>query len=179
MLDDVAAGLAAMHAMRVGHLDVKPGNAILRDAEAPGGGVLVDFGLAGRRVRPGCGSALYGAPEVWSTPDPAAGPPAPEPADVYAFGCLAYEVLTGQPLVTGETAMILVASHVAGIAGRGRLMALAKAQPLAPLARLIETTLARDPAKRPGITAVREALAAMAPKLAGFAWPVTVSSAHR
>ncbi|HUS67378.1 MAG TPA: hypothetical protein VMZ28_22730, partial [Kofleriaceae bacterium] len=75
------------------------------------------------------------------------------------------------------TAMILVASHVAGIAGRGRLMALAKSPALAPLARLIETTLVRDPAARPSITAVRDSLAALAPRLSPLPWPVTARPA--
>src|SRR6185295_8096897 len=68
ILDGIAAGLAIMHAVGIGHLDVKPGNVILRQTD-PGAGsklinidalapapVLVDFGLAGRKVRPGCAS---------------------------------------------------------------------------------------------------------------------------
>src|SRR6185503_16785718 len=79
LLDGVAAGLEGMHARRIAHLDVKPANVILRDPE-PGTAVLVDFGLAGRSLRPGCGSPYYGAPEVWKP----VGDPPPEPADVYA-----------------------------------------------------------------------------------------------
>src|SRR6185503_14834534 len=62
ILDGVLAGLEAMHAIGVGHLDIKPSNVVLRGAVSP---VLVDFGLAGRRIRPGCGTSSYGAPEVW------------------------------------------------------------------------------------------------------------------
>src|SRR5690606_851108 len=60
-LDGLLAGLAAMHAVGVAHLDVKPSNVILRDEHTP---VLVDFGLSGRQLRPGCGTLEYCAPEV-------------------------------------------------------------------------------------------------------------------
>ena len=46
-----------------------------------GSPVLVDFGLAGRHLRPGCGTANYGAPEIWGTGDRSRA----IPADVYAF----------------------------------------------------------------------------------------------
>ena len=61
LLDGVLAGLEAMHSVNVGHLDLKPSNVILRDGTTP---VLVDFGLAGRNIRPGCATGSYGAPEV-------------------------------------------------------------------------------------------------------------------
>src|SRR5262249_37825161 len=76
ILDGIAAGQGAMHEQRLGHLDIKPANVILRqrdgaasgdllsDALAPSA-VLVDFGLAGRKIRPGCASPHYGAPEIW------------------------------------------------------------------------------------------------------------------
>src|SRR5690606_34836532 len=55
-LDGILAGLEAMHAVGVGHLDLKPSNVILRDGITP---VLVDFGLSGRHLRPGCGTLEY------------------------------------------------------------------------------------------------------------------------
>ena len=79
ILDGVAAGLQRMHTLGIGHLDVKPANVILRAVDVPPDSaaihlsavtlpsVLVDFGLAGRKVRPGCASPFYGAPEVWVT----------------------------------------------------------------------------------------------------------------
>ena len=167
VLDGVAAGLEAMHATRVAHLDVKPANVILRDPE-PGTAVLVDFGLAGRSLRPGCGSPFYGAPEVWKT----VGDPPPEPADVYAFGCLAYEVLTGHPLVKAPTPIAVVTAHLTGTAGREPLRALAAAPGLRGLAQLLESTLVREPAARPRIGEMRQRLAALQPALAAMPWPL-------
>ena len=70
---------------------------VLRDAT--GNAVLVDFGLAGRRLRAGCGSAFYGAAEVWME---SAAKYEPFPTDVYAAACVAYEVLTNSILMAGD-----------------------------------------------------------------------------
>ncbi len=60
-LEGILAALETMHSVGVGHLDLKPSNIILQDEETP---VLVDFGLSGRQLRPGCGTLEYCAPEV-------------------------------------------------------------------------------------------------------------------
>ncbi|HEX2676076.1 MAG TPA: protein kinase, partial [Polyangiales bacterium] len=95
ILAGLSRGLSAMHATGIAHLDVKPSNVILRNFW---GGqltpVLVDFGLSGRRMRPGCGTANYASPEIWGAVEC----DDPRPADVYAFGCLAFELLTGKTL---------------------------------------------------------------------------------
>ena len=83
-LDGILAGLEAMHAANIGHLDVKPSNVILRDGKTP---VLVDFGLSGRALRPGCGTIEYTAPEVLGVVPQGVSPSAVA-ADIYAFGCL-------------------------------------------------------------------------------------------
>ncbi len=97
-----------MHGVGVGHLDLKPSNVILRASAQP---VLVDFGLAGRHLRPGCGTASYGAPEVWGIV-PEGAPPTPMAADVYSFGCLAYEVLTGETLFDAPNEVALISAHL-------------------------------------------------------------------
>ena len=116
LLDGVAAGLEAMHKVGVAHLDVKPSNVIVRDPDGilgpkpPDEPVLVDFGLAGRHLRPGCGTANYGAPEVWGHDE--SGKARPAPADVYAFGCLAYEMLTGETLFQESNDLATLHSHL-------------------------------------------------------------------
>ncbi|HEU5073513.1 MAG TPA: protein kinase, partial [Polyangiaceae bacterium] len=108
-LDGILAGLESMHGASVGHLDVKPSNVILRDGETP---VLVDFGLSGRQLRPGCGTLEYCAPEVLGVV-PDGHFPIPPPADLYAFACTAYELLTGELLFDADDEMELVSQHVA------------------------------------------------------------------
>ena len=109
ILDGVLCGLVAMHATGVGHLDVKPSNVVLRRGGQP---VLVDFGLAGRHIRPGCATGPYGAPEVWGALDGRADLSPPK-ADVYAFACLAFEALTGRLLFDAPSEMAQIATHLA------------------------------------------------------------------
>jgi hypothetical protein len=169
VLDDVLAGLEAMHAVGVAHLDLKPSNVVLRGAKQ---GVLVDFGLAGKHIRPGCATGPYGAPEVWGALDDEKIDPAPPKADVYAFGCVAFETLTGRVLFEAPTEMAQIAMHLAHDGFPPLLRALAPRADLAPLAELLFATLRRDPRDRPTASAVRKELARMAPALQRAAWPV-------
>jgi hypothetical protein len=180
VIDGIAAGLVAMHEHRVAHLDLKPANIILRGERASGAApvwpaahvpVLVDFGLAGRKLRPGCGSPHYGAPEVWSQ-KLADATPQPFPADAYAFSCLAYELVTGQVLVTGESSIAVVAAHLSGQAGRDALARLARLPGCAPLAELLAAGLRRDAGQRPPLARLRAGLASMAPVLRERTWPL-------
>ena len=110
-LEGVADGLIAMHDAGIAHLDVKPSNTILR--EGSGTSVLVDFGLAGRKIRPGCATLLYGAPEVWEgVPEGHDDGPLVAAADVYAFGCFAYEMLTSHHLFDGNSDVAIISAHI-------------------------------------------------------------------
>lgn len=166
-LDDILHGLTVMHAVGIGHLDLKPANVVLRRGEEA---VLVDFGLAGRHIRPGCATGPYGAPEVWGFDGVQALSPAA--ADVYAFGCVAYETLTGKVLFGAETEMAQIALHVAHDGFPPGLRALSKSGGLAPLAEVLFSTLRRNPRERPSAAAVRKELARIAPPLARAAWPL-------
>jgi eukaryotic-like serine/threonine-protein kinase len=167
-LDDVLSGLSAMHAVGVAHLDVKPSNVVLRRGEEA---VLVDFGLAGRHLRPGCATGPYGAPEVWGALDgEATGSPAK--ADVYAFGCVAFETLTGRVLFDAETEITQIAMHVAHDGFPGPLRALAKRPDLGPVAELLFSTLRREARDRPTAAAVRKELQRITPALARTSWPM-------
>jgi eukaryotic-like serine/threonine-protein kinase len=170
IIDGIAAGLDAMHDARVAHLDLKPANVILRDGD--GVPVLVDFGLAGRTLRPGCGSPHYGAPEVWMAKPPSVSPFA---ADAYAFACLAYEILTGRILVGGDSLTQILTQHLSGRAGQGPIERLAEAHAdLAPLAEALLAALARDPAHRPSTRRLRDVFHAAAPALARRPWPLAL-----
>jgi hypothetical protein len=165
LLDDVLKGLEAMHAVGVGHLDIKPSNVVIRKGEQA---VLVDFGLAGRHLRPGCATGPYGAPEVWGAVEGKE----PSKADIYAFGCVAYETLTGRTLFDGDSEMALVAKHVAHDGLPAPIKALADRKVVPGLAELLQKTLRRNPNARPTASEVRKELARLAPALAKAKWPV-------
>jgi hypothetical protein len=172
VLEDVLSGLEAMHAVGVGHLDLKPSNVVLRRG---GEAVLVDFGLAGRHLRPGCATGPYGAPEVWGAEDASsgtAGAPSPAKADIYAFGCITFELLTGRVLFDAPNEMAQVAMHIGHDGSPEPLQRLAGEAPLAPLAEILTSTLRRNPADRPTATALRKELARIGPTLTPRAWPI-------
>ena len=107
----IASGLAAAHAEKVVHRDLKPANVIV----VPGGVVKVlDFGLGQIVDEDGTqltssgvtvGTARYMAPEQFrgSTVTPA--------ADLYALGCVLFELLTGVPPFHGGSAYELGEKH--------------------------------------------------------------------
>lgn len=168
--DGILCGLEAMHAAGFGHLDLKPSNVILRDNCVP---VLVDFGLSGRKIRPGCGTLDYCAPEVLGVA-PDLNSATPMTADVYAFGSMAFEVLTGIPLFDGADEMALVTAHVSHDGWPERLAKLGRQVRTAELAVVLAACLRHDPRARPSVSAVRQALAAVAPRLRTDAWPMSL-----
>ena len=134
--------------------------------------MLVDFGLAGRKVRPGCGSPYYGAPEVWDTAafgdrvDPRA-------TDVYAFSCLAYELLTGKPLFAGPTLPAIFAMHLNHDGNPPELEWMRKHDRHGPLADLLDDGLAREPGERITMKAMRARLQEIAEeRLEDASWPI-------
>ncbi|MFK7989969.1 MAG: protein kinase [Sandaracinaceae bacterium] len=180
MLDGIAAGLAAMHEVGVGHLDVKPSNVILRDVDPvvsrTGVPVLVDFGLAGRTVRPGCATAHYGAPEVWGlVPDDHV--PSPTATDVYAIGCLAFELLTGRELIHGASEVAVITAHLSHDGDMDALRWLAQDRDLAPLAEVISACVRQDPRQRCTIEELREGLAAVRAVISERRWPLDIEAA--
>ncbi len=169
LLDDVLSGLEAMHSVEVGHLDLKPSNVVLRQGKDA---VLVDFGLAGRRVRPGCATGPYGAPEVWAA-DGATSNASPRSADVYAFGCVAFEALTGDILFQADSELQQIAMHLSHDGFPEKLRKLATKPHLQPLAEVLFSALRRDPQKRPSVPQLRAELRRLAPAFASAKWPLS------
>jgi hypothetical protein len=169
LLDDVLAGLEAMHSVDVGHLDLKPSNVVLRKGKDA---VLVDFGLAGRRLRPGCATGPYGAPEVWAS-EPSSANGSPRAADVYAFGCVAFEALTGDVLFQADSELQQITMHLAHDGFPEKLRKLAGKPQLQPFAEVLFSALRRDPQKRPTVPQLRAELRRVASTLANQRWPLT------
>ncbi|EYF07593.1 serine/threonine-protein kinase [Chondromyces apiculatus] len=168
LLDGILAGLQAMHGLGVGHLDVKPTNVILRNGREP---VLVDFGLAGRHIRPGCASGNYGAPEVWEGA-PEGVMATPMMADIYSFGCVAYEILTGRTLFDGTSDVALIQAHVGHDGLPGPLKKLAGNQRTAEVAAFLFSCLRHNPQSRATATFMRDALGRISGLVADLRWPM-------
>jgi serine/threonine protein kinase len=154
ILDGVLAGLEAMHGTGIGHLDIKPQNVILRGGEVP---VLVDFGLSGRTLRPGCGSLAYSAPEIWLGSTEGV-PVSPSATDIYAVACLAFELLVGEPLFPATSEVAAIATHLAHDGWPPGLQARRGA--LGPLATTLHDALRRSPSGRLSAAQLRQHLRA-------------------
>jgi hypothetical protein len=178
LLLGVGAGLDAMHQVGVGHLDVKPSNIIVCNADAITGvgqapqPVLVDFGLAGRHLRPGCGTANYGAPEIWGAGDASRA----IPADVYAFGCLIFEAYTGKTLFDGNGEAEMITQHITHDGGPEAVQALLDRPETQDLGALIAHCLRRDPRDRITMRQARQFVADLSLGAENQNWPVRIAS---
>src|SRR6266550_5766469 len=110
ILEQVAGALDAAHAHDLVHRDVKPANVLL---ESGGRVYLTDFGIAKRSRSQGLtqegffvGTLDYAAPE--QIRGESVGPP----ADIYAFGCLMFECLTGRKPFDRETDVAVMHAHL-------------------------------------------------------------------
>ncbi|GIF66460.1 hypothetical protein Ais01nite_44950 [Asanoa ishikariensis] len=140
----VAAGLAAAHAARVVHCDIKPGNVMLTQ----GGVKILDFGIAGLAGSSDDGER-YGT-VGYCSPERLAGAAPTAAGDVYSLGVLLAETLVGRrPESSGGVARFPVLPGVP-----------------AALTRAGTASLAADPTERPSaadLARVLGELAASAP----------------
>jgi hypothetical protein len=171
ILDDVLAGLEAMHSVGLGHLDIKPSNVLLRRGEQ---GVLVDFGLAGRKLRQGCGTGPYGAPEVWGVLPPGY-VASPAHADIYSFGCVAFEMLMGKMLFEAPNEVAQISMHLSHDGFPAPVKALMTNPNIAPLAEILATTLRRDPRERPTAESLRADLRSVWSMIEDVQWPIAMT----
>jgi len=102
----IAEAISAAHEKGVVHRDLKPGNIKI----TPEGRVKVlDFGLAKATVTEGSSEVtdtqpghIIGTP-AYMSPEQARGQPIDKRSDIWSFGCVLYEMLTGMVLFKGET----------------------------------------------------------------------------
>lgn len=115
ILRDVAAALGYAHAHGIVHRDVKPANVLLAGGDA----LLTDMGVAKAvaESHTGVTAPLTGVSVVLGTlaytaPEQIAGDPDVDArADIYAWGAMAYEILTGEPPFAGRAPDALRTAH--------------------------------------------------------------------
>ena len=137
----LASGLAAAHAEGIIHRDLKPANVMVSGDRI----VLMDFGLAQRideDDRSTVGTPSYMAPEL------VAGGAVDERTDLYALGCVAFELLTGERVFEATKTTELLEKHEVT-----EPRALDTIRPGTPrwLTRAVGLLLAKDPAARPRV----------------------------
>lgn len=118
-LRDVASALGYAHREGVVHRDIKPDNVIISGGVA----VVTDFGVSkafdvavteGGQDAAGITSVgvALGTPAYMSPEQASADPHVDHRADIYSFGCLAYELLTGSSPFAGRPPQQMLAAHV-------------------------------------------------------------------
>lgn len=108
---EVADALAYAHAQGVVHRDVKPENILLSGGHA----LIADFGVA-RVLGPveaglTVAGAAVGSP-AYMSPEQVAGEPADGRADVYALGCVLFEMLAGRSPFAGPNALAMMSRRL-------------------------------------------------------------------
>ena len=108
----VLDALEYSHRAGIVHRDIKPGNIMLTQAGAV---KVMDFGIA-RAVEDSAATvtqthAVVGTAQYLS-PEQARGEVVDARSDLYSTGCLLYELLTGQPPFTGDSAVAIAYQHV-------------------------------------------------------------------
>ena len=150
----IAEALGAAHERGIVHRDLKPGNVVVR---ADGRVKLLDFGLAKAMADPdddadsqvstvespltGAGVVLGTAP--YMSPEQARGRPVDARTDIWAFGCVVYEMLAGRRAFPGETA----SDTISAILGRDPDWAALPAA-AAAFVPIVRRCLEKDPARR-------------------------------
>jgi serine/threonine protein kinase len=151
----IATALEAAHELGIVHRDLKPANIKLR----PDGTVKVlDFGLAKAAepvdelgdltnsptvVSPATQAGILLGTAAYMSPEQARGQVVDKRTDIWAFGCVLFEMLTATTAVGGEHVTDVLASVVRGTPDWGALPVDAQ-----PLLRVLQRCLEKDPRQR-------------------------------
>ena len=158
ILREIASALAYAHERGIVHRDIKPDNVLLSSGTA----MVTDFGIAKAvsvaRTQPSGGTLTVAGTSLgtpaYMAPEQATGDDVDARSDIYSWGIVAYEMLSGHhPFADRTTAQKLIAAHIAEapppllpeLVKRG-IPSTAVTQ---SLSRLVMRTLEKDPAQRP------------------------------
>ena len=146
LVRQAARGLAAAHRCGVVHRDIKPGNLLL---SADGTLKITDFGIV--RLLDDSTTTLTATGQIvgsshYLAPERIAGRPALPASDVYALGCVLYQLLTGRPPYTGDDPAAVMYQHLEAEAPRPTELL-----PAIPsnVEALLFWMLEKDPSNRP------------------------------
>ena len=108
---EVADALGYAHKQQIIHRDIKPENILLSGGHA----LVADFGIAravdaGQQKLTQTGMAI-GTP-TYMSPEQGMGEAVGQTTDIYALGCVLFEMLAGEPPFTGKTSSGILAKHV-------------------------------------------------------------------
>ncbi|HTR92312.1 MAG TPA: protein kinase [Trebonia sp.] len=147
----VCEGLEAAHTAGLVHRDITPDNIVLNGGEVK----VLDFGIArsdGTRAATAAGTVV--GTVAYLSPEQASGRQADPRSDLYSLGCVLFEMLTGRPPFTADSAVGLAYRQVHDDPG---LPSAWRPGLPAGLDRITAQLLAKDPASRPPTAAAARA----------------------
>jgi serine/threonine-protein kinase len=153
----VARSLEAAHAHDVVHRDLKPENVFILKVEDDRPRVkLLDFGLAKQTNNDGLVAVtrtgqLLGTP-LYMSPEQCKSKGVDHRTDIYALGCMCYELFCGQVPFNHDNIAELISAHLVNEPPKPREL-----DPNVPaeLDKLLFAMIAKDPDKRPGLGEIR------------------------
>ena len=182
VIDQIARGLEVAHAAGIVHRDLKPDNVWLQhigDEPRPIVKIL-DLGLAKfaehRRSQETAVNIMFGTPNYMSPEQCRSTRDVGPATDVYALGCIAYELLCGRLPFTYDNAAELVVAHGSETPPTPRSLNLA----IPPeLDALLTAMLAKDPSHRPTLAQARRTIATAVASPASAPRPRSLASVDR
>lgn len=151
---EIASGIAFLHDRGIIHRDIKPSNIIISPSVVGGETAkLIDLGIA-KPDNPGgalsfctTSGSIFGSP-FYMSPEQCKGENIDSKTDIYSFGCVMYEALTGYPPFRGQTMLVTLEKHISEQAmpigqRRGSCDAVPK-----DLEKLIRRCLSKNPEDR-------------------------------
>lgn len=161
---EIAMALGAAHRIRLVHRDIKPENVILPAGQPRPPAKVVDFGLAfiveadepTRMGRVTADGSVAGTP-AYMSPEQVRGGSIGPPSDVYALGCVLYEMIAGRPPFVGAVGEIMT-RHAYAPPISLRQLELPESVPPA-LDELVLAMMSKSPSSRPTANRVVSLLA--------------------